>query len=490
MARALAVLLSACAAGPDFKRPEPPAVEGYTRDNVPERTASAGIPGGEAQSFVGGRDIPGEWWVLFQSKELNSLVDAALKNNPNIAAAQAALRQAQEFVYAQQGYYYPTIQANYSPSRQRASGTFSPALNSADTIYTLHTAQVSIAYTPDVFGGNRRQVESLQAQADAQRFQLEATYLTLSSNVVAAAVQEASLRAQIAAAKEIIDVNTKSTELLRRQFALGYVAGLEVAAQEAALAQAQQALPPLQKQLEQTRNLLSVLAGRFPSERLAETFELSALSLPQELPVSLPSHLVAQRPDVRAAEAQLHSTSAQIGVAVANMLPQFSINAAKGGAATQFGQMFANDNPFWLVVGNVTQTIFAGGTLLHRKRAADAAFEQAAAQYKSTVLSAFQNVADALYALQWDANALRAAVESERATRKTLDLVTKQLQYGYVNYLALLTAQQAHQQALINLAQARASRFADTAALFQALGGGWWNRATNEAPPASGKPGS
>jgi NodT family efflux transporter outer membrane factor (OMF) lipoprotein len=212
---------------------------------------------------------------------------------------------------------------------------------------------------------------------------------------------------------------------------------------------------------------------------MAETFELSMLQLPQDLPLSLPSKLVEQRPDVRAAEAQLHAASAQIGVALANMLPQFSIAAARGGTATAFAQMFANDNPFWLVAGSVSQTLFAGGTLLHRKRAAEAAFEQAGAQYKSTVLTAFQNVADALYALQSDADALNAAVEAERATRKTLDLVTKQLQIGHVNYLALLNAQLTYQQALISLAQARGNRFADTAALFQALGGGWWNR-----PPA------
>jgi NodT family efflux transporter outer membrane factor (OMF) lipoprotein len=354
-------------------------------------------------------------------------------------------------------------------------------LNSADTLFNLHTAQVTVGYVPDVFGGLRRQVESLQAQANAQRFLLEAAYLTLTSNVVAAAVQEAGLRLQIAATKQIVEFNTKSLELLRRQFAAGFVAGLEVAAQEAALAQAQQALPPLQRQLEQTRNLLSALAGRFPAEGSEETFELAALRLPDELPVSLPSKLVEQRPDVRAAEEQLHAASAEIGVAVANMLPQFTISAAKGGTATAFSQMFADGNPFWSVTGSVAQTLFAGGTLLHRKRAAEAAFDQAAAQYRSTVIAAFQNVADALNALQADADALRAAVNSERAAKKSLDLVTRQLQVGQVNYLALLNAQQAYQQALLNLSQARASRFADTAALFQALGGGWWNRSKDAA---------
>ncbi len=476
MALALSILCAACAVGPDFKRPEPPAAEGYTRGALPEATVAAPVAGGEAQRFVNGRDIPEQWWTLFQCKELNSLIERSLKANPTVAAAQAALRQAQELVYAQQGFFYPTVQAGYSFIRQRTSATFSPPLSTSDTLFNLHTAQVTVGYVPDVFGGNRRQVESLEAQADVQRFQLEATYLTLTANVVAAAVQEAALRAQIAAARNIIDVNRKSLVILRHQFAAGAVAGLDVAAQEAALAQAQQALPPLQKQLEQTRDLLAALAGRFPGENFPETFELAALQLPLDLPVSLPSKLVEQRPDVRAAGAQLHSASAQIGVAVAAMVPQFAISAAKGGVATTFGQMFTGSNPFWLVAGSATQTLFAGGTLLHRKRAAEAAFDQAGAQYRSTVIAAFQNVADALYALQADAEALRAAVEAERAAKVTLDLVTMQLQVGNVNYLALLSAEQAYQQAAINLSQARAVRLGDTAALFQALGGGWWNR--------------
>ncbi len=486
-ALAVAALISGCAVGPDFHRPAAPSITSYTRGTLPASTSSAATAGGEEQRFFPNRDIPEQWWMLFQSPQLNALIDKSLKTNPTITAAQAALRQAQESVYAQQGFYYPTIQANFSPSRQRTSATISPVLSSGDTVFNLYTAQVTVGYVPDVFGGNRRQVESLKAQAEAQGFQVEATYLTLTSNVVAAAVQEAGLRAQIAAAKEIIDVNTKSLELLRQQFAAGYVAGLDVAAQEAALAQAQQTLPPLQKQLEQTRDMLAALAGRFPGDDAPETFELSALHLPEELPVSLPSRLVQQRPDVRAAEAQVHAASAQIGVAISNMLPQFTISAAKGGTATVFSQMFSAGNPFWFVVGNATQTLFAGGTLLHRKRAAEAAFDQAAAQYKSTVLAAFQNVADTLYALQADADALKASANSVRAAKVSLDLVHKQLEFGQVNYLSLLSAQQTYQQAVISRTQAQANRFADTAALFQALGGGWWNHSEVTPAPRSGE---
>ena len=327
-----------------------------------------------------------------------------------------------------------------------------------------------------MFGLNRRQVESLEAQAESQRFQLEAAYLTLTSNVVTAAVQEATLRAQINSTKSIIEIAKKLLEIQRRHLALGYIAGLDVAAQEAALAQVEATLPPLEKQLAQTRDLLAALAGRFPSEELEEKFDLASLRLPQELPVSLPSKLVEQRPDMRAAEEQWHSACAQVGVAVANRLPQISITGSMGGSSTQIGQLFVPGNTFYSITGGVTQTIFDAGTLLHKQRAAEAGVDQAAAQYRSTALNAFQNVADTLHALQSDADALKAAAAAERATKRTLDLTRRQLELGYVNYLALLSAEQSYQQALINLAQAQANRYSDTAALFMALGGGWWNR--------------
>ena len=475
-----AVAIAGCAVGPDFKRPAAPETTGYTRPAFPVQTKATDLSGGEAQIFLSGKDVSYQWWREFQSPRLNALVEQALKANPSVQAAQAALRQAHELVFAQQGFYYPVVQANASPSRQKTSATISPTLASGNTVFNLYTAQLSVGYTPDVFGGNKRQVEALEAGAEWQRFQLEATYLTLASNVVAAALQEASLRAQITATQNIIEVNTQSLDLLRRQFALGYVAGLDVAAVEAALAQVQQTLPPLQKQSEQTRNMLAALTGRFPGDGLAdsptERFELAAIQLPRELPLSLPSKLVEQRPDVRAAEAQLHVASAQIGVAAVNRLPQFTISAAAGGAATVLGQILSGGNPFWALAGSVSQTLFAGGTLVHRQRAAEAAYDQAAAQYKGTVLSAFQNVADSLYALQADADALNAAAKAERAAQVSAALVRKQLDLGQVNLLVLLNSQQAYQQAVISRTQAQANRLMDTAALFQALGGGWWNR--------------
>ena len=474
----IALLPAACAVGPDFERPGAPDVEGYAPGPLSAKTTSADVAGGEEQRFVQSLDIPGQWWTLYRSEPLNALIEQALKNNPTLPAAEAVLRQAWENVYAAEGAFFPTAVASYSPSRNKtATGVVFTSASSGKPWFTLHTAQVVVTYAPDVFGGTRREVESLMASAEFQRFQLEAAYLTLTSNVVAAAVQEASLRGQISATEEIIKIETQALDILRKQLELGQVAGAEVAAVEATLAQAQATLPPLQKQLALQRDLVTALIGRLPSEEPAEKFELASLQLPQELPVSLPSKLVEQRPDIQSAEAQLHAASAQIGVAVAAQLPQFTLTGNAGTTANQIGQLFTTPGTaFWTVAGNVAQTIFDAGTLLHKKRAADAIFDQTAAMYRSTVITAFQNVADALHAVQSDAETLKAAVAAERAAFKSLEIARRQLQLGAISYLGLLTAENTYQTALVALVQARAARYADTAALFQALGGGWWNR--------------
>jgi NodT family efflux transporter outer membrane factor (OMF) lipoprotein len=475
---AIGVALAGCAVGPNFERPAAPDVEGYTSTPLPAKTASAEVTGGEAQHFVQDLDIPGQWWTLFHSEALNALIEQALRNNPTLPAAEAALRLAWENVYAAEGAFFPTAVASYSPSRNKtATGVVFTAASSGPPFFTLHTAQVVVTYAPDVFGGTRREVESLTATTEFQRFQLEAAYLTLTSNVVAAAVQEASLRGQIAATEEIIKIESESLGILRKQLELGQVAGADVAAVEATLAQAQATLSPLQKQLALQRDLLTALIGRFPSQEPSEKFELASLQLPQELPVSLPSNLVEQRPDIQSVAAQLHAASALIGVAIAAQLPQFTLTANAGTVANQIGQLFITpETAFWTVAGNVAQTIFDAGTLLHKKRAADAAFDEAAAMYRSTVITAFQNVADALHALQSDAETLKAAYAAERAAFRSLEIARRQLQLGAIGYLGLLTTENTYQTALIALVQAQAARYADTAALFQALGGGWWNR--------------
>ena len=266
-------------------------------------------------------------------------------------AAEAALRLAWENVYAAEGAFFPTAVASFSPTRNKtATGVTFTSASSGKPWFTLHTAQLVVTYAPDVFGGTRREVESLMATAEFQRFQLEAAYLTLTSNVVAAAVLEASLRGQIAATEEIIKIQTQSLAILRKQFELGQVAGADVVAVEATLAQAEATLPPLRKQLAVQRDLLTALTGRFPSQEPAETFELAALQLPTDLPVSLASKLVEQRPDIQSAEAQLHAASASIGVAVAAMLPQFTLTANGGTVANQINQLFITPGTaFWTV---------------------------------------------------------------------------------------------------------------------------------------------
>ena len=465
---------------------------GYAPAPLPQSSVSAPIHGGEAQRLISDRDIPLEWWQLFQSPALNALVAQSFKANPTIPAAQATLAQAQELVRAQRGFYYPSVAAGFQAERVKVAGNNTqssslgiqgngenlgqPLQPAVPLYYQFYTAVLTVGFVPDVFGGNRRQVESLAAQTDAQRFALEATCITLAANVVGAAIQEASLRAQIEASQQIIAADEKSLQILRDQFRLGLVMRIDVAAQEAALAQAETALPPLQKQYEQTRDLIRALDGNLPNQEVPETFELDALQLPPELPVSLPAKIIEQRPDVRAAEAQLHAANAEVGVAVAAMLPQFSINGTLGGNAAQIPLLFASGGPFWTLVGGVTQPIFAGGTLLHTKRAASAALKQAAAQYQSTVITAYQNVADTLHAFLSDADALAADVAAESSTKVTYDLARRQMQVGYVNYLTLLNAETAYQQALLTRVQAQATRYGDTVALFQALGGGWWNR--------------
>jgi NodT family efflux transporter outer membrane factor (OMF) lipoprotein len=467
--------LGACAVGPDFVAPQAPQGAGYTPEGQPAATASSDAAGGAAQKFEMGRDIPGEWWKVFHSKELDSLMAEALQANPSLQAAQAALWQAKENLYAQRGKLLPSIDANSSATRQQ----FSPAefgVAGAPSIFNLFQATVNVSYAPDVFGGQRRQIESTQAQAEYQRFELEATYLTLTSNVATAAIQEASLRGQIDATLDIIKAETDQLGVVRNQFTVGAATKADVLTQQSEVATAQATLPPLQKQLEEQHHVLLALMGRFPNRATRDHLTLASLQLPTRLPVSLPSQLVEQRPDVRASEAQLHQASAAIGVAEANRLPQFNLTGDYGSAALSTATLFTPGTIVWSAAASGTQPIFHGFQLLHLQRAAEAGYDMAFAQYKSTVLSAFQNVADALRALQLDAATLKAQRAALQAASDTLDLSGGQYKLGAITYVILLNAQHSYAQARLAVVQAQAARYADTAALFQALGGGWWNR--------------
>ena len=487
---AVALLLTGCAVGPDFARPPAPDVKGFTSTPL-MTTPATDVNGGAAQSFLVGANITAQWWTLFQSPALNALIEQSLKNNPTLQAAQASLRQAQENQAAIFGVLIPSVDGHFNTTRQKSYGAFGGGGAVSVPPYTVNTASVSVSYALDLFGQARRAYESQQAQTDYARFQMEAAYLTLTSNVVLTAVQQASLRAQVDATQAILGAQEQQLGVLRRQLELGGVAEADVLTQLTAVAQTRAQLPTLQKQLSQTNNQLLALAGRFPDETLVENFDLITLSLPQELPVSLPSQIVAQRPDIRASEAQLHSASAQIGVATADMLPQITLNGSYGSSASDIGNLFSAGAGIWSVAAGVTQPIFHGGELLHKKRAAVAAFDTAAAQYRGTVLGAFQNVSDVLNALQTDAVAVKALLEAERAAATSLSIAQNQYQTGATNFLTLLDAQRTYQQARVALVQAQAARYADTSALLVALGGGWWNRpenvADNSAPANSAK---
>ncbi|GJI93145.1 efflux transporter outer membrane subunit [Duganella hordei] len=470
-----AALMAGCAVGPDYISPAAPAVQHYTADPLAAETATAPVGGGAAQRLMQGQDVPARWWTAFGSDALNQLVDAALAANPDLQAAEAALRAARENAAAQRGAYFPDANLHLTPTRQRVADPLSSPTASGANLYTLHTAQLNIGYVPDVFGGGRRQVEAAGAQADAALFQREAARLTLTSNLVAAAIGEAALRAQLDAMRELVDMARRQLDAVGKQQRAGQLGAADVAAQEAALAQMEAGLPPLEKQLAQQRNLLAVLAGRLPSEGTDLRLAFGSLTLTEALPLSLPARLVQQRPDIRAAEAQLHAASAQIGIARAARLPNISLTASLGSSALDAGTLFKSGTGFWGIGADLVQPLFNGGALVHRQRAAEAAYDQAAAQYRSVVLAAFQNVADTLHAIEADARTLQATSATEQAARKSLAIVQRQQQLGVVAYPAVLQAQQAYQQAAIALIQARAARYADTVALFQALGGGWWN---------------
>ena len=483
----MASALSGCTVGPDYRRPEEPTVPAYTAGSLPEETAAAPGAGatGAAQRFVIGQDIPEQWWTLFRSEPLTAVIRQALVDNPTYAAAQAALRQAQEIRRAQAGALVPAVDANVSAYRVRQSGA-AAGLDGTDT-FALYNASVNVSYTLDLFGGLHRELEALQAQVDYRRFQMEGVYLVLTANIVTAAVREAALRDQLLAMRHILAVQEKQLEAIESQLRLGRVSRSDLLAQRTEIALTRAALPPLEKELAQTRHLLAVLAGRYPHEAEAlPEFRIDDLQLPRELPVSLPSSLARQRPDIRAAEELLHAASAQVGVATANLYPQLTLTGSFGMTAGTIGALFGSGASIFTLGAGALQPLFHGGTLDARHSAALAAYDQAAAQYRATVLQAFQNVADVLRALEADAHTLKAQAEAATAAQDAFDLTREQFRLGAVNYLSLLNAERQYRQVRISLVQAQAARFADTAALFQALGGGWWNRApqTKEAATA------
>jgi NodT family efflux transporter outer membrane factor (OMF) lipoprotein len=488
----MSLLLGACAVGPNFKPPDAPHTAGFVpAGQLPAQTTSTTTPDGQAQQFVENLDIQGQWWTLFQSPQLNALIQRGLANSPTLESAGAALRQANETLAAGRGAYYPSVGGSLGAQRDKTPGVALGAPGEGSILYTLNSASVNVSYTLDAFGGVRRQVEALGAQSDFERFEFEAAYLSLTANIVTAAINEASLRAQIDATQDIANSQQQQLDITQRRVTAGAASRVDVLQQQAILQNTLATLPLLHTQLAQARNLLAAYVGALPADYAEPPFTLESLSMPAELPVSLPSKFVEQRPDVREFSALLHAATAQVGIATANMLPQITLSGLYGGEADSFSRVFSPASVVWQLAASLTQPIFKGGQLLHQRRAAVAAAEEAAANYRATVITAFQNVSDTLYALQGDADALAAEVLAEKTAAESLRLVQVQYKSGAASYLQVLTSEQTYQTAAVSLVKARAQRYADTAALFQALGGGWWNRndiAANSTQPSKSTP--
>jgi len=472
--------VAACAVGPDFHRPAAPATEHYTRAPEPQRTVSAPGASGVAQTFSTGRDIPADWWTLFHSGALDSLVREALTDSPTLQVARATLLTAAETYRSQRGaLLLPKLDAQAFAERQKEPGAVIGAPQIPSFIFNVFDASLNVSYKIDLFGASRRQLEALRAQTEYQRWEFEAAELTLADNVVTTAVNIASLHAQTAALTDIIASEREQLKVVQRQFDAGAASRSDVLAQQTQVAENEAQLPALEKQLAQAQHRLAVLVGRTPDDATLPDFTIDQLTLPAELPLSVPSKLVRQRPDVQAAEALLHESTAQLGVATANMYPQLNLTGSIGSETVQASDLFKSGSAAWNVGGSLLQPLFHGGELYYARRAARADLERATAVYRQAVLSALQDVADTLRALEADARTLQADLITETDAQDTLNMTKLQYKVGGVSYLQLLNAERVYLQARQSRVQAEAGRYADTAALFQALGGGWWNRQGN-----------
>lgn len=470
-------LLSSCMLGPNFHSPSPPNTNRYTRNPLPGKTVNTAEDSnaGKSQLFVYKRDIPYEWWQLYHSKPLNEILNQGIVNSPNLASAVAALKQAREILNVQIGnLLLPALNANLNATRNRVSG-LSFDSSSPSSVFNIYNAGAAVSYTLDVFGANRRQVEASAAQMDYAQYQLDAAYLTLTTNIVTTSVTASSLQAQVNATRELINEETKTLAIVKKQYRLGGSSLQNVLSQETQLEQTRALLPPLEKNLASSQHALAVLVGELPSESKLPMIPLGSLTLPKELPISVPSELVKRRPDVKAAEAQLHAATAQVGVATANLFPSITLTGSYGWTANTPASLFNTNAEVWSMAAGLTQPIFHGGALIAARRAAIAAYEQAEAQYHQTVLRAFQNVADALRAVEIDAREYKAQRRAELAARATYVMTKKQYRLGGASYLQLLSAEQQYQTTKVARIQAQAARYTDTAALFAALGGGWWH---------------
>ncbi len=473
LAVGLAAALAGCAVGPDFVRPAPPAVENYGS----AETARALSPGqGEpAQRLIAGRAVPARWWKALGSERLNEVLERAIADSPTLSAARATLARARQAVIQARGGFYPQIDASASAERQQTSGSRfggGQAATAAQT-FNLYSVGPTVSFVPDAFGGTRRRVEQQEALAENQRYQLAAAYLTLTGNAVTQAINIASARLELGAVRDIVADDERNLELVRLKFEGGKVARLDVLTAESQLANDRTQLPPLEQQLSVARHALSVLAGRFAAQWAPPDFDLAEFTLPADLPVSVPSALVHQRPDILAAEAQLHADSAAIGVAAAQLYPNITLSGSLGVESLSASTLFEGSSRFWSLAAGLTAPIFHGGALEAQKQGAVDAFRASAATYRQTVLAAFGQVADVLRALTHDADLVSAQKQALDTSATALRLQRLSYRAGKSDLLQLLDAERAYQQARLGYARARAQRYQDTAQLFVAMGGGW-----------------
>lgn len=468
----LSSLVGCMAVGPRFTLPEPPARRTYTRSTMPSATAAAPVALGAAQSFVSAPYAEPAWWRAFNSQQLNTLVDRALTANPTLLVATDTLREAQQIYAARAGSTrYPTVNVNLAAAREEINGASVGQPQIPQQTYTLYNVGVAVNYNFDLFGGNRRALEALAAQADYANYELAGARLMLAANVVTTAFSQAQFAAQIDATRAMLAAERHQLDIARQDFALGTVSRVDLLALQTQVAQTRATLPPLRNRLEQADHLLAILVGRPPGAAAIPRFALTDFTLPARLPVVVPSALVRERPDVRASTALLHAATAQYGVAVAALYPDLNLSAELGTAALATDALFGPGSLIWSLAGKLAQPLFNAG-LRAGAGAARTSMQAVGANYQQTVLQALRNVADILRQCQNDAASLQAQAAAYAAARRTLDIVQGQYRIGAASYLQLLSSDQQLQQIRIALVAAQTARLTDSAALYQAMGGG------------------
>jgi NodT family efflux transporter outer membrane factor (OMF) lipoprotein len=464
---ALCVLsVGGCAAGPDFTRPVPPPATRYTAETLRGEGAPAD---GQVQHIALGQNIEAAWWTLFRSSAIDQLVTQAVDHNRTLAASVATLAQAQEIALARAGSQYPQVDLTAGAGRQQYGKEFLGPFGIAP--FTYFAVGPTVSYTLDYTGGVARSVEQRYALAEVERHQLDAAYLTVTGRAVMQTLMIASVRAQIATVETILAQDRDNLRLVQTAFDSGSVAREDVVSAQSQIANDMTLLPPLRQELAKARHTLSVVLGRAPASELPDDVDLAQITLPLQVPVSLPSELAHRRPDILAAEARLHAATSAVGVAQSNLYPKIQLTASVGQQSLKAGQLFDGANNAWSIIAGLTTPIFDGGTLRAEKRAAVDAMHASAAAYEQTVLEAFAQVADLLEGLDHDAEQLDAQDHAQQAAQSSLDLARISYKEGNAGVLQVLDAERSYQHARLGYVRAVAQRYLDTVQLFLALGG-------------------